>query len=136
MERHLHKMTCILNEMLKSGKTQLMPFFLVFFFNKILKHEQVPQTWNEGWITPIFKSGLKSDPKNYRPITITSCLGKLLARILTSRLNNFLQQNDIISQFQIGFKENCRTSDHVLVLKTIIDYYKKKNKHIYICMFC
>ena len=122
----------ILNEMLKIGKTELMPF-LIICFNKILKYEQVPQAWNEGWITPIFKSGLKSDPKNYRPITITSCLGKLFTKILTARLNNFLKEHNIINEFQIGFKENCRTSDHVLVLKTIIDYYKNKRKHIYAC---
>ena len=122
----------ILNEMLKSGRVQLVPVFL-HFFNTILKLEQVPKSWNEGWITPIFKSGLKSDPKNYRPITVTSCLGKLFTKILNTRLTNFLQNHNIISEFQIGFKENCRTSDHILVLKTIIDYYKNRKKHIYAC---
>ena len=118
--------------MLKSGSTILGPI-LLNFFNAILKIEQAPKAWGSGYIVPIFKSGAKSEPDNYRPITITSCLGKLFTLLLNNRLNEFISKYDKLNEFQIGFKKKCRTSDHILLLKTIIDLYKKKKKHIYAC---
>jgi hypothetical protein len=47
-------------------------------------------------IVPIYKSGLKDDPTNYRGITIGSALGKLFAKILNTRLENFLFKRNII----------------------------------------
>lgn len=120
------------NEMIKCSVTLLGPT-LTDFFNKILKHEKTPEAWGSGWIVPIYKSGAKNDPKNYRPITVTSCISKLFTLILNTRLINFLERNKIITEFQIGFKKNSRTSDHIFLLKTIIEYYKKKHKHIYAC---
>ena len=122
----------ISNEMLKSSISALGQT-LVDFYNIILLQEKTPKLWGKGWIVPIFKSGDKNDPKNYRPITITSCLSKLFTKALNSRLVNFLEQNNILNKFQIGFREKSRTSDHILLLKTIIDTYKKKKKHIYAC---
>ena len=47
-------------------------------FNKIFDSGILPTAWLEGSITPIYKyKGNSSDPANYRPITILSCLGKV-----------------------------------------------------------
>ena len=55
-------------------------------FIAVLTSGAMPQTWCGGLITPIFKSGTKSDPSNYRGICISSCLGKLFCSILSQRL--------------------------------------------------
>jgi hypothetical protein len=43
---------------------------------------------------------------------------------MDTRLKQFLEVNKIMNKYQIGFRKNCRTTDHLLVLKTIIDCYK------------
>jgi hypothetical protein len=49
----------------------------------------MPSSWLIGMIKPIYKNkGDKFDPKNYRPITIASCLGKLFTAILNERLKD------------------------------------------------
>ena len=65
----------IRNEMLKSG-AQYLTTSLTKLFNFILNKGSYPDSWSTGLISPIFKSGNKSDPSNYRGICVTSCLGK------------------------------------------------------------
>jgi hypothetical protein len=62
-----------------------------------------PKIWAKGYIVPIFKSGSRDDPSNYRGITIGS--------------------RNIIKPEQFGFCKGKRTSDHHFVLKTLIEKY-------------
>ena len=80
----------------------------------------MPQTWCGGLITPIFKSGTKNDPSNYRGICSSSCLGKLFCSILNQRLLEHVQSLDILHNSQIGFLAKNRTADNVLTLRTLI----------------
>jgi len=50
------------------------------------------------------KGGFK-DPKNYRPITIVSCLRKLFTAILNARLNNYTEEFMILKETQSGFRQ-------------------------------
>ena len=102
-------------------------------FNKILSSGVFPKIWSEGLITPIHKSGNKTDPGNYRGICISSCLGKFFTSILNARLNVFLEENSILNKYQICFRHGFRTSDHLLVLKTLIDSYKLRRKPMFAC---
>ena len=73
---------------LKSGINHLNAP-LVKLFNFIISKGTFPDSWSTGMITPIFKSGNRSDPSNYRGICVTSCLGKSLCSILNTRLSVF-----------------------------------------------
>ena len=66
--------------------------------------------------------------------SILSCVAKLFNAILTKRLDNFLEEKKIINPLQIGFTKKARTSDHMFVLRTIIEKYthEKKGK-LYTC---
>ena len=64
----------------------------------------------------------------------SSCLGKCFTSILNYRLNTFLEEHEILNKHQIsGFRYGFRTSDHILVLKTIIDSYKLHKKPLFAC---
>lgn len=63
---------CISNEMLKCGESILLPYILKIF-NSVLQVGVYPSEWKMGYINPIYKSGTRSDPSNYRGITIMSC---------------------------------------------------------------
>ena len=120
------------NEIIKTSITSLAPYY-VKLFNTILSSGVFPRIWSEGFITPIHKSGSKTEPGNYRGICVSSCLGKFFTLILNTRLNNFLEENNILNNYQIGFRHGFRTSDHLLVLKTLIDSYKSSRKPIFTC---
>ena len=118
-------MDMISNEMLKyGGSVMLKP--LEKLFNFILDSGVFRRSWNESYLVLIYKSGNRLDPSNYRGISITSNLGKLFNRIIHTRLLEFVNSMSLISENQVGFKENCRTSDHLFSVKTIIDHYKSK----------
>lgn len=122
----------ICNEMLKACMPTMLPSFCKVF-NHILHSECFPKPWSLGHIVALFKSGDYLDPGNYRGLTITSSLGKLFTKIMNIRLINFLELNKLISVSQTAFKPKQRTSDHILVLKTICDVYKSKRKAVYLC---
>ena len=125
----------IRNEMLKCGARYLTTS-LTKLFNFILTKGTYPDSWSTGLISPIFKSGNKSDPSNYRGICVTSCLGKLFSAVLNNRLLNYLQDHDLIHPSQIGFLKGSRTSDHIFSLRTLIDkYVTHTNKGKLFCCF-
>ena len=104
-------------------------------FNLILRSGIYPSLWRENFIKPLFKGGCASDPSCYSGIAISSCLSKFFTKILHNRLENYLEQNDIICPEQIGFRKVPRTSDHIFCLKTLIDKYVRKNKYVFACFF-
>ncbi len=93
-------------------------------FNLILDSGNVPKEWCKGLITPIYKKGSKTDPDNYRGICVGNSLLKLFCLILNIRLKFFINENKLINNNQIGFQNICRTSDHLLTLKALV------NKHV------
>ena len=84
-------------------------------------------------IKPIYKNkGDKMDPKNYRPITILSCLGKLFTAVLSERLTKYFDDFFILNENQCGFRKGYSTLDNLFVLFNFFEILKnKKNK-----MFC
>ena len=81
-------------------------------FECSLKQGQIPDCWKEGVVSPLFKSGDRHDSKNYRPVTITSVLCKVLEKIMRKKVLNHLEKNRIITEHQHGFtkKKSCETN--------------------------
>ena len=63
-----------------------------------------PDDWKLAKVTPIFKQGDKSDMNNYRPISVISAIAKVFERIICNRLSSYLSENNILSQYQSGFR--------------------------------
>ena len=125
----------IRNEMLKSA----IPFIckpIMQAFNIILNSGKFPKSWKDGIIIPVYKQGNKLDVNNYRGITISSCLGKLFCHVINDRISQELESKNFIKSEQARFRKNYRTSDHVFVLKTIVDKYvlnAKKGDKLFAC---
>ena len=82
-------------------------------FQKILETGIVPSLWKKAIVVPILKTG--KDPKStasYRPISLTSAMGKFMERIINTRLNWLLETNIIANQ-QAGFRIHRSTSEHM-----------------------
>ena len=104
------------------------PEIIKKLFNAILKNPITIMAWHTSMISPIHKKGSKIDPDNYRGISLISCLAKFFLTILNQRLTKFVLERKILSKSQFGFIPGYRTSDALLILHNLIEYYCKKNK--------
>ena len=122
----------IINEYLKNTS---YVFIYERLFNIILDTGIIPASWVEGIIIPIFKNkGSSTDPDNYRPITLLSCFGKLFTAVLNSRLNNYLEEFEILKENQAGFRKAYSTLDHIFTLRCLTELFKYQKKKLF-CSF-
>ncbi len=73
--------------------------------------------WKSANVVPMYKKGDKSMAGNYRPISLTSVLGKLLESILTKHITNHLEINKLMNDSQHGFRK------HRTCLTKLLDFY-------------
>ena len=104
-------------------------------FNLIYDSGVYPSEWAEGMIIPIFKNGNCDEPKNYRPITLTSSLSKAFCSIINRRLTQWTKNNCQITEGQCGFREGRSTIDNIFTLDTIINKVVFKRKSRLYCVF-
>ena len=71
----------------------------------------LPHAWKLTNICAIFKKGSKADPKNYRPVSLTSLTSKVMEHIVSCQISRHLNANQIISPHQHGFQRglSCET---------------------------
>ena len=99
----------------------------LFLFS--FKTGTLPSDWKSADVKFLRKSGKKNynTASAYRPISLTSCLGKCLERIITVRLNGFLEHNNIIDLEQEGFRRFHSTTHALLrLVQDIFNGYNKK----------
>lgn len=96
---------------------------LLVLFNKILETRRWPFTDNNV-VVFLRKPGRKdyTDTANYRPITLSSVVGKLLERIIEARLRNIIEQNNWLGPNQHGFRKKKSTGTYLSQLITTIQH--------------
>ena len=62
-------------------------------------------------VTPIYKKGDREDPCNYRPISKTPALSKIFEKVLRKQMNEYLEENQLLSETQFGFRARFSTTD-------------------------
>ena len=115
------------NEMLINlGETSRQ--VILCLFNRTLRTGTIPKAWRNAVISPILKKGKpQEDLNSYRPISITSCLGKLVERMINSRLYWWLETSGHLNSSQAGFRAGFRTEDQLFRLsQRIIDGFQRK----------
>lgn len=94
--------------------------------NKSLDEAKLPEDWKKGNITPIFKKGDKHQPKNYRPVSLTSIACKLMETFIRDQLVNHMKTNNLLSEHQHGFLSGRSTITQLLeVLEVWTDILEK-----------
>ena len=80
--------------------------------NCSLESGKVPREWKRAEIVPIYKSGRKEEPLNYRPVSLTSVICKICERIIKKHWTDFLEEHKIIGDSQFGFRKqrSCVTN--------------------------
>ena len=77
---------------------------LQIIYKPCVDRGKFPQEWKKANVVPVHKKNDKQLVKNYRPISLLPICGKIFERILYNSLFDFLNQNDLISPAQSGFK--------------------------------
>ena len=85
---------------------------LQIIFNKSLIEGKVPQDWKLANVTPIFKKGSRNLSSNYRPVSLTSVVCRVLESIIRDFVSDYLDKNKLIKDSQHGFSKgkSCQTN--------------------------
>jgi hypothetical protein len=76
---------------------------LAIIFRKSIDETDVPEDWKKARVVPIYKKGPKSDPGNYRPVSLTSVPCKLLESLIKDAIMEHLGAENLIKDSQHGF---------------------------------
>ena len=81
-------------------------------FNLSIEEGVVPSEWKEANITPLFKKDSRNKPENYRPVSLTSVVCKLLETLIRDHMVKFLVKHQLINTYQHGFLKarSCLTN--------------------------
>ena len=96
----------------------LIAYPLSVLYQKSLNESLVPSQWLQAMVTAIHKTGPKNSYENYRPISITSIIGKLMESIIRDKIVSHMERNNLFSETQHSFvpSRNCITN-HLICME-------------------
>jgi hypothetical protein len=85
---------------------------LIDLFKTSMEEGSIPNDWKCANVTAIFKKGIRTEPGNYRPVSLTANICKVMERMIKEDIVNFLERKQIIRNSQHGFrnKKSCLTN--------------------------
>ena len=99
---------------------------LMMIYNASLMNGIFPEVWKLARVTPIHKSGPKTDTNNYRPISVISVFSRVLERLTHDQLNEFFKTNKRLTSNQAAF---CKHYFTVTSLIGSTDYWYESIDH-------
>ena len=115
------------SEHLKLGG-QPVTEFVTGMINCLIKAKAVSSVLKEGLLTQIYKKGDPADPGNYRGITVTPVLLKVLEHVIYARHNQILEATQ--SRLQKGFTNGCSSLNAALILTECINESKNNKEDL------
>ena len=114
------------NVILKTLAKELsLPISIIF--NKSISEGCVPEDWRMAEVTAIFKKGSRNDPGNYRPVSLTSVLCKVLESFVRDQITNHMESNNLYSKCQHGFRSRRSCVTQLLeVMDNFTTYFENK----------
>jgi hypothetical protein len=101
------------NKILIESRPVITPS-LTYLFNRCLANERFPLIWKTAHVSPIHKKGRKDLCNNYRPISLLSCVGKVLEKCIQQHVFKYLTTHSILTSNQSGFIPGDSTVYHLL----------------------
>ena len=87
---------------------------LTFIINLSITTGIFPNAWKRARVSPIFKEDLRTDPNNYRPISVLPVVSKLIERVVFNQLYEYLNDNNLLPESQSGFRPMFSTETALL----------------------
>lgn len=104
---------------------------LLHLINKEWNADTLPESWKHSLVIPIPKpGGNSSDPTNFRPIALTSCVSKVMEKMANRRLIQYLEENSKLDQRQHAFRPGQGTGTYFATLGHALDEALNCEEHI------
>ena len=131
---------CCLDVSEAPGRNEISPRFLkdgaevlakpiCDIINLSIKLSTFPDKCKIAKLTPLFKKGSKTDPKNYRPISLLLLISKLIEKAIHIQPQEYLDKNGLICKFQSGFRKKFSTDSCLVQLTDYIIKGMDKGQH-------
>ena len=110
-------------------------FYLTVIVNTSLTTGVFPEIWKHAMVIPLLKKGDQENVSNYRPISLLPILSKIVEKIVSNQLLDFLLKNNLLSNSQHGFRPNLSTESALLKITDAI-YRNMDSKRISLLTLC
>ena len=104
---------------------------LTLIFNNAIMQCKFPKALKLADITPVHIKGNPQEPMNYRPISVTPTLLKLFGKLLFRQLSNYLNDNNVLSHTQFGFRKSRSTKDALLYITKFVRQNMEANESVF-----
>ena len=98
----------------KALKTDVIAPILQVIFQQSLDSGILPSDWKKANATPLFKKGSRSEPSNYRPVSLTSVSCKILEHVFDSQLMKHIE-NKILNENQHAFRKGLSCESQLVM---------------------
>ena len=122
------------SEILELG-AEVLAVPLTYIINHSIVTGKYPSNWKLSKIVPLHKKGDKKILKNYRPVSLLSVPGMILERVVAMQIEEHFDKNNLLGNFQIGFRRNKNTTTELLTLFDTILEAKEKKKEILVLLY-
>ena len=103
-------------KLLKNTAKESAPL-LQAIFQCSIESGEIPEAWKKATISPVYKKSDRSDPANYRPVSLTCISCKILEHIINRHIRDHLDKHNILADAQHGFRKR-RSCETQLLLRT------------------
>ena len=81
-----------------------------------MKRSKFPLDFKIAKLKPLYKKGLKTDPKNHRPVSLLSLVSKVIEKVVHNQTEIFLNKNKILYKYQSGFRKSFSVNSCLALL--------------------
>ena len=99
---------------------EVISYPITMIYKKSLEESELPRQWKDAEITPIYKKEQRNLPKNYRPVSLTSIICKIMEKLVVEDMINHIRSNQLNSKAQHGFTPNKSTTTNLLETLNVI----------------
>jgi hypothetical protein len=118
---------------LKNLSNELAPLLVPIYNVVMIETHKFPYSWLSSMFFFLHKKGSYLDPSNYRSLAIENPFLKVFATILCFRLYRYCENNQLLPEFQFGFRRNLCTTSAVTILKQAIEDSFANKKRVWAC---
>lgn len=84
---------------------------LTHIYNLCIANGSYPEKWKIAKVVFIYKNSDRTNPKNYRPISLLSILARIFEKLINTRIMDYITKNKLISCYQYAYQKSKSTSD-------------------------
>lgn len=100
---------------------------LLQLFNRVWQQERLPQDWKLAKVVPLLKPGKSPmSLESFRPVSLTSCIGKVMKKLINERLQWWVEENNALSSHLARLRRRRCTMDCILNLVTHVEHERSR----------